>query len=535
MISVASQGASQHSHSPQQRWLEITLIVVVFFATAGVPVPNVNETHYLTKAKHYWQPDWCPGDLFLESADAHLTFYWTVGYLTKWWSLPIVAWTGRFVAWFALAWSWQRLSAKVVPMRWCSVVTAILLVTLIEHGNFAGEWVVGGVEAKCFAYFFVFWGLSELAAGKWMHVWPLFGLASAFHVLVGGWSVVCAGAVWLLEPRGSRPTLWKMLPSLLAGGLLALPGIVPGYLLTTGVPADVSEQANQIYVFERLPHHLAIHRLPRPEIITRFTRFGLLLVAFAALWRWNSEHNRAQTKCELQRVHLFAFASVLICILGLGWELATVAYPALSASLLKYYWYRTADVAVPVAISLTMGGFIAAANMRPSRLSMGLAALAVLIPGSLLLLTARERWQVQTPLETRTTREALGWRDVCRWARENTPPNSLFLIPRHAATFRWYAERPTFFAWKDIPQDAASQVAWWRRYQDVYFGAIDEFGELVPYGSLQELGPERLREVAAEHNIDYILTSEYPPLPLNVAYENAWYKLYDVRPTNNDN
>jgi hypothetical protein len=38
-----------------------------------------------------------------------------------------------------------------------------------------------------------------------------------------------------------------------------------------------------------------------------------------------------------------------------------------------------------------------------------------------------------------------------------------------------------------------------------------------------------LLEIAAEHNIDYILTSEYPPLPLKVAYENPWYKIYDVR------
>jgi hypothetical protein len=78
-------------------------------------------------------------------------------------------------------------------------------------------------------------------------------------------------------------------------------------------------------------------------------------------------------------------------------------------------------------------------------------------------------------------------------------------------------------------------VEWWRRYQEVYFGEIDEFGEIGPYWSLQALGVERLREIAAENKIDYILTSEYPPLPLPVAYENPWYKIYDLRSRENTN
>ena len=29
-------------------------------------------------------PAWCAGDLFLESDDAHLVFYWTIGWLSRW-------------------------------------------------------------------------------------------------------------------------------------------------------------------------------------------------------------------------------------------------------------------------------------------------------------------------------------------------------------------------------------------------------------------------------------------------------------------
>ncbi len=73
---------------PTTRWLEIALIFLVFFVHGGASAPHVNETCYLTKAKHYWDPAWCGGDLFLESADAHLVFYWTVGWLAAFFRYP---------------------------------------------------------------------------------------------------------------------------------------------------------------------------------------------------------------------------------------------------------------------------------------------------------------------------------------------------------------------------------------------------------------------------------------------------------------
>jgi hypothetical protein len=104
------------------------------------------------------------------------------------------------------------------------------------------------------------------------------------------------------------------------------------------------------------------------------------------------------------------------------------------------------------------------------------------------------------------------------------------MVPRRAFDFRWHAERPVFFTWKDVPQDAESLVQWWQRYQEAYYGAIDQFGEVGPYFSPQDLGVQRLQAIAEKHKIDYLLTSEYPPLPLPVAYENPWYKIYDLRP-----
>jgi len=284
MAAETQDESRDQSLTAKRSWLEIALIFLVFFVHGGAPTPHLNETYYLTKAKHYWAPEWCAGDMFLESADAHLVFYWTVGWLAEFFSLPTVAWIGRVAAWGLLAWSWQRLSSRVTRQPLAAVLSAALMVWLVGEMNFAGEWVVGGVEGKCFAYACVFAALTPLAEGRWRRAWPWFGLAGAFHVLVGGWSAMAAALVWLLERREERPSLAAMLPSLVVGLALALPGIVPALELTSGVSPEVRREASQIYVFDRLAHHLAPLSQDDEVVLKRTLLFSVPLLAFVLLW-----------------------------------------------------------------------------------------------------------------------------------------------------------------------------------------------------------------------------------------------------------
>src|SRR5438045_3332981 len=167
---------------------EVAWIFLIFFLFAGSPPPDVGESHYLVKAKHYWQPSWCAGDLFLESHDAHGVFYWTFGWVTRLCSLPATAWTGRIVTWLLLAWSWRRLSWAIAPRPLASLLSAGLMLFFVRNFHLAGEWVVGGIEAKEFAYVLVFLALEAMARLRWRAALLLAGGAGAFHVLVGGWT-----------------------------------------------------------------------------------------------------------------------------------------------------------------------------------------------------------------------------------------------------------------------------------------------------------------------------------------------------------
>jgi len=259
---------------------EIALIFAVFSLQGAWPVPDVNEAHYLGKAIHTWDPLWIENDFFLDSPDTHRVFCFAFGWLSFCLSPPAMAWTGRIVTWLLLAWSWRRLSVAVVPRAWFSVLSAALFGYLMERGHMAGEWVLGGVEAKGFAYVLVFLGLEALVRDRWNRTWLCLGAASCFHVLVGGWAVVAAGLAWLSLGR-ERPPFRSMGPGLLGGFLLSLPALVPSLLLDWGTDASILREAHEIYVYKRLAHHLVFGRFP----LLLVGRFLALVVAFFLLAR----------------------------------------------------------------------------------------------------------------------------------------------------------------------------------------------------------------------------------------------------------
>lgn len=354
--------------------VEILLVFVVFFVQGAWPVPEVNEPYYIGKAIHFWNPQWIPDDPFLDSSDTHTTFCLSLGWLALFLPPTFVAWGGRLITWALLAWSWQRLSRAVLPRRWASVWTAALFVCLMEHGHMAGEWVIGGVEAKGFAYVLTFLGLEALALGRFNRVWPLLGAAAAFHVLVGGWAVVTAGIAWLLSAK-DRPSITSMIPSLALGLLFSLPGLIPSLALTWGTDPAVVAFANQIYVFRRLGHHLDPAGFP-PGFALRFVA---LSVVWAAMWYYgprSSENNRVQA---------FVAGTLILSLAGVAIAVLFANDPARAAGLLRFYWFRLSDVAVPMGVALAGPGTLVWIGARVKRAWARDQRLAMIISGVVVL------------------------------------------------------------------------------------------------------------------------------------------------------
>jgi hypothetical protein len=512
-------------------WLaavEVALVFAVFFLQGAWPVPDVNEPYYLGKAIHFWNPDWIPEDPFLDSADTHKVFYFTFGWLSLWLSPLWLAWGGRILTWALLAWAWHRLSFAFLPLRWLSVLTAALFVCLLERYHVAGEWVVGGVEAKGFAYVLVFLGLEAVVRNRWNRAWLLFGGAAAFHVLVGGWSVVAAGIGWLLR-RGNRPTLRSMAPALLGGFALSLPALVPCLWLTWGVDPEVVGRAHEIYVFERLAHHLVPWRFP-----TSFVNRFLLLLALLFVLEWVTP-----VDARRRRLRAFLVGALAIAAGGLGVSLLEGASRTLAAGLLRFYWFRLPDVAVPLAVALVGTRWVTHALASDPRKGRWALAVAILVAAVHVGGYALQRAVPAVPRayrlhddsdRPRRVRGYAAWRLACQWIAESgeIPHDARFLTPKMSQTFKWYAGRSEVVTWKDIPQDARSIVAWWHRLLDVH-ATPSPYGGYRWHDSLAASGTARIRHLGRKYQADYVLTVRWPRLALPVVYENRGYVIYRLR------
>jgi hypothetical protein len=503
--------------------LEIAGIFALFFIQGAWAVPDVNEPYYLGKVLHFWNPHWAPGDFFLNTPDTHKVFYSTFGWLSLWFSLPVLAWVGRILTWGLLAAAWHRLSVAAVPRRWFSLLSAGLLIVLLDRCQMAGEWVVGGVEAKGFAYVLVFLGLAELIDGRWNRVWPLLGAASAFHILVGGWSVVAAAVAWLLASQ-DRPRLLSMAPALILGFLFSLPGLIPSLMLNWGTPKAIIAEADTIYCYGRLLHHLVPLRLP-PEYLLRFG--GLTVV-------WLLLCVPARRRRGLRRLSGVVAGAMLLMVIGFAFNLVALVsqYETWAAGWLKFYWFRLSDVAVPLGVGLVITRLIAEAISATSaaKVRIGIGMLAIAIGGIGLQLGSRLTEWNMPPRSLEDEVDCDAWRQACTWVAYSgkIPADACFITPDESETFKWYAGRAEVVNRKEIPQDARSIVQWWRRRWEIHSIDGTEASERW-FDTLADAGVDRLKKMGARYNADYVITVAEPRLPLKVVYQNAAYIIYRLR------
>lgn len=542
--------------------LEVAFIVLLCFLYAGSPPPGKNEPHYLGKAKNYWQPEWCEGDFFYESADAHELFFWTFGWVTNYCSLSTSAWIGRFLVWFLFALGWRSFIRALVTtcqqeamplpttphttrtpwsLRFAGLCSFVLLIPLIHFGHLAGEWLIGGIEAKGFAYPLVFLAMGQAVQGRWKWVWPLLGLASCFHVLIGGWAVIAHLIAWWLRREQDQLRFAQILPWLILGGVLALPGLVPAISLKGDATPEQVAEANITYSFRRLSHHLVFYRFHWLRILS----FVITTVAWWRLRRY------ANTK-SLKRLDAIVVGSLCIAAGGFWLDILLAPLNSVRAAVMRFYWFRLSDIFVPVGISAGLVGSVASQTriakeelsqtMQKTTLPRGVAFSALLLGligfafamqsdgfGARASSLQQQNWRLSKLDESDPSELAViddAWLDACRWVRDNDlPPGSLFLTPTRQQTFKWYAHRPDLVTWKDIPQDAASIAHWWVRR-----------GEVYQLGDWPWTNPEQLANIVATYRVTHVVwphsvsyASRYPvPDEVEKLYQNDVFVVYQL-------
>lgn len=464
-------GSDHVQRVPRRRWLgaaEVILLVGLFFVYAGDSAPMVNEAHYLVKAKNYWDPAWCSQDMFVSSEKVHTTFYLLFGWPTKYLTLTQTAWLGRLVGWVLLAIGLQRLSMSLFRRSFVAPVVAVLWIAGVEYGNLAGEWVVGGIEAKVPAYGLVLLALSNLVERRWNWVWVWLGSAAAFHVLSGGWAVIAAMGCWWVTERKRPGGIRLFTPALFIGGGISLLGLVPALSMSLSADSEQAAMAARIYSYFRIKHHL----LPADFYLTWYLRFGVLVVVMAGgLTLYRKEE-------AFRIMGWFVSATVGIAAVGLMLGFLPSYAPDLAAKLLRYYWFRLADAMVPLMVAVLVARMVLDSQDKVRVIGWMGVVLAI-------GLYANSVWRsAQRAVPPSVSNDLLGldsgaaaeiqqqvyrdWLDVCGWARRSSGEQEVFLTPRNQQTFKWFAQRAEVVNWKDVPQNPSALLEWYERFKEVY-------------------------------------------------------------------
>ena len=532
--------------SAQSRAWTVLAIWLSFFAFSALraPVPAINEPHYLGKAKHFWDPQWCAGDFFLESSDVHLVFYVAVGWLTKLLTLEQTAWIARAAALLLLAWGWTRLVERIVRGRWPALWSAwvwLLLLAISDWSkgwtigsgeaavslrifDFSGEWIVGGVEGKVFAYALLFWALALVTERRWHAAAIAAGLSVSFHPVVGIWGIGAAAfAVIVLRVSGrdsSHDDRTSRLACATAPALLllcSLPGVLPALQAVGDVSARTAFAADYIQVYYRLQHHLD----PKTFPIAAYVSYAVLLIVWLVLRR-----RSARTSFE-PAFAFFVAGALLIAAVGLAIGLAApprseMGHYQLGMKLMKFYPFRLADVMLPIAVGIALAGWI------QRRVSRDADSIGHRPPVSVwLMLSAAMAAALALPAydanpSRLNPRQLADWQDACRWIHAHAPADSLFFTPPESWAFKWYARRPEYVAFKDCPQDPSGIVEWNRR-----LSYLRQWGQRHWSGGYT---PDDLRALHEETGITHILARRLGPFTIEPVYRNGSYRVYDLRP-----
>ena len=503
------------------------------FSFWQAPIPAVNEPHWLAKAQHYWQPDWCAGDFFLTSSNTHLVFYQTVGALTTMFSFELTALIGRILGYLLLAIGWVSLCHSATGRQETALPAAWLFLLLASIGNLSGEWLVSGIEGKVFSYAFMFLSLARLGESDWLRAGLYGGLGIAFHPLIGIWFVIAVGmaiAIAAVVPGRDRLNLYDLSaairhPMAMAGLAIligvALFGIVPALQAIGGTSPQVTFTATYLQVFYRLGHHL-------DPMGFEFWRYGMYLLMALAVWLLIHTGERHSQAAWLGRAVL---ASGIIA--AVGWlvglrdsSIVEVELPKrmplykLRATLLKFYPFRLVDVFLPVVLAMLIARHAVTrlSHFYPTTLK---AVFVVAVLATLWLSAGRGS---NNHMETQ---QEADWLEACEWIRRNTPEDALVHTPHQTWAFKWFAHRAEYVAIKDCPQDAAGIVEWndrqlgiraWANDPDIYSDKLYSRAET--------------EKLSREKGITHLLVQrgKLGPFEVEGLFTNSTYRVYRISP-----
>jgi hypothetical protein len=450
----------------------------------------------------------------------------------------------RVLIWAFQLWALERLCRRLGLQPWATLLALVLWLN-VEQTLVAGEWIIGCASAKPVAYGFLFLALEATLSGRPAAAGVFSGLATCFHVLVGGWATAAlAGAVLVSTPRDRR--IRTVLRFGLPAAVIGLVGLAPGLReVFAGSPATSGEAAERarLYVEWLNSYHVDPAYFMSPAEYVKIMAYGA--VTLVAVFRLARSGHRTLLVSFLGLLALI-FAGGLLAR-GLEWW-----------GVLKYYPFRVADGLYPLAFWVSVAGVVQLAVSRVGR--PGWLLVAAALPFASLVRHVNDRLGPTDSREERASpltsllrsepRMSAYWlRETGRewlshargeplddldpmltWIRAETPQNAIFIIPPWRDDFTLRARRAEFISSKT---PVTERIAEYRdRLEALNGGPITSVGRAI-FRDLRRnypaLTPEQIRAATARFGGDYILTPTEYGGTLPLAHEAGPWRLYALR------
>lgn len=508
-------------------FLMMLILLTVLGMKYFVPAFHVNEAGKLISVRQLVEPEFLSHDWAVAKGhgDNIFDFAFAVILAPLWLCLRNMMWVAmvaRVLFWIAFLLIIIKLGRRLKFEPYVVLIGTAGWI-LMKQCLGTSEWVLGGIEPKCFSYALLLLALTAIFDKATLKAGIYCGLAISFHVLVGFWGTLALSVALLLAWRdyGWR----KIFTFSLIPVVMNLPMVIITHRYDAMSTDANRELAAKIGVLVDDPMHLD------PTYFHGAVLFAILVVMTAgSVWLYR----RVVPAFEARIIS--GFLTILTLEFGAG----LIAWHLHSYRFLLSFPFRVADVLVLLFFLLglacragrwTLGWCDGEARKRmPLRWKNALCiALVVIFAGTY-------AYNIKKPVEdfaqiwhSRLDRKNDKWREMTGWIRSQTPQDAVFLSPPWLNIFWIDAERAQVVNFKRAPHNY-QMIEWQHRLEVVNRGPItersyhimDELKRNYPNLSLQEI--EAIRD---EYGASYYLTTEVrPDLNAMLVHGNGKYFLY---------
>lgn len=480
---------------------------------------DYNEMDVLPSAYSVYNTGWLAHDRYLSlSIPYRELFGYIIGYFIDIAGFIPVLILGRILTYSLFAIAYYKLLEAAKVHFLIGALSLIAYLFWFGDGAFYGEWMVGGLETKAFSYVFLIFSLSSFLKKQVRACLFFAGLALSFHIMVGGYFMICLLLVLLISHLKREPLLSDFIKNsfyFFLGGAWGLFGVYSHL--------NVGSETNygwEIYTQIRVPYH----------VFPKFSPWSLI-VPFV-FFLFNFLNFKLSKSDALRTLSAFGIAAYTISLIGF------LVYFLGETSLLRFYLFRFNDAIQPFLVIIILGsilsGYIGFSKNIIYRviapvLTFSFVGFCFANSNNLIGQMSPSNYSEKAMLNKSSVDLIMS-----EWIKENTDPESVFIVPPDMSNFYMEANRSMFVSWKHSPQSANEIEEWYRRITLLNRGkdAMVEnlFGQEDLARNYSELNQLEILNIKNEYpKLSYIILPRISSVEFPLVYETEKLKLYSLR------